>query len=69
VEIKRIRVVKPFRFALRVFERGEIGEVVEVEVPLVVCGKSIYDCYAQFPEMLHPVGVRKDEYEVVEDGI
>jgi len=60
------KVIKPFRWDPRVFDIGEIGEVVGVSEPFVFKGKPIYDFYVEFPNS-HPVGVLKEWVELVTD--
>jgi len=65
-----VRVAKPFRHGMRVFEVGEIGEVVpteQVKWPLIFDGKPVYDYYVRFGDH-YPIGVRKDEIEVISEG-
>ncbi len=59
---EQVTVRKPFRYGLRVFEVGEVGEVVEVESPLTFDGRPIYDFYVKF-QGHKPVGVRGSEVE------
>jgi len=58
----KVRVVKPFRYGLRVFE---VGEVVDVEYPLTFCGKPIFDLYVRFVRHF-PIGVTGDEVEIID---
>jgi len=60
----QVEVIKPFRYGLRIFSIGEIGEVVEVDYPLTFQGKSIYDLYVKFPNH-KPIGVHKEEVEPI----
>lgn len=56
----KVTVVKPFRHGLRVFDVGEVGEIVEVDCPLIFQGKPVYAFYVRFPGY-PPIGIRKDE--------
>ena len=58
----KVKVVKPFRHFLRIFNIGEIGTIVEVEYPLTFQDKPIYDFYVKFPDY-KPIGVYKEEVE------
>lgn len=58
----KVKVVKPFRYCLRIFGLGEVGEVVEVDYPLTFEGEPIYDLYVRFPGH-KPIGVHKEEVE------
>lgn len=60
----KVRVIKPFRHGLRVFELGEVGETTTVEYPLTSQGKPVYDYYVRFSGY-PPVGVRRNEVEEV----
>lgn len=60
----KVKVVKPFRYGLRIFDVGEIGEVVEVDYPLIWRGEPIYDFYVWFPNHM-PIGVYKEEVEPI----
>ena len=60
----KVTVITPFRHGLRVFEHGEIGEVVTVEHPLTFQGKPIFDYYVKFPGH-QPVGVHKSEVKEI----
>jgi len=63
-----VRIIKPFRYGIRVFEIGEEGTIVpiaQIEHPLEWKGKSIYDYYVRFDNHI-PIGVRKEEIEIIE---
>jgi len=60
----KVKVVKPFRYLLRIFDIGEVGEVVDVDFPLTFGGKPIFDFYVKFPDH-EPVGVKKEEVEPI----
>ncbi len=60
----KVRVVKTFRHGTRVFEVGEVGEIVDPQQALVAYrGKSIYPYYVKFPGY-YPIGVQ--DYEIEE---
>ena len=60
----KCKLVKPFRYGTRVFEKGEVATIVEVDHPVTFNGKPIYDYYAQFDNH-EPIGVLKDEIEII----
>lgn len=60
----KVKVIKPFRYCLRVFNIGEIGEIVEVDFPLTYYSKPIFDFYVKFPNH-EPMGVHKEEVELI----
>ena len=57
---KTVTVTKPFRHCLRVFEIGEVGEIVEVEHPFTFIGRPMWDFYVKFVGH-EPVGVHESE--------
>lgn len=61
----KVKVVKPFRYCMRIFTIGEVGEVVEVEHPLTFKGKPVYDFYVKF-SYHKPIGVFKEQVEMIE---
>jgi len=63
----RVRVVKPFRYGLHVFQVGEVGTVLDISVvehPLTWQGRQVYDYYVKVGGY-QPVGVQKDEIEFI----
>jgi len=62
----RVKLVKPFRYGMRIFEAGEVGEVVEAKTPLTFRGELVYDYYVKF-DGFKPIGVLAEEVEVIDD--
>ena len=63
----KVKLLKPFRYGMRVFEAGEIGKVVEVKHPLTFRGEPAYDYYVKF-DGFKPIGMLADEVEVIDEG-
>ena len=68
-----VRVIRPFRFGGRVFDVGEVGEVVEVDRPLTFRWppssqpEQVYYRYVKF-EAHRPIGVHEKEIEPIKEG-
>ena len=60
----KVEVIKPFRYGSRIFEVGEIGDVVQVGSPIMFRGKPLYDFYVKF-ENHEPIGVHEREVKVL----
>jgi hypothetical protein len=52
------------QYGTRIFEKGDVGEIVNVPYPLRYRNDLIYDFYVQF-EHYAPLGVFKDEVEEI----
>lgn len=61
----RVKLLKPFRYGMRIFEVGEIGKVVDVEHPLTFKGEPVYDYYVKFDDF-KPIGTFAEEVEVID---
>jgi len=52
------------RYGIRVFNTGEIGEIVDIKHPLTFENEPIYDYYIKF-DNFKPIGIFKTEIEIV----
>ncbi len=59
---EEITVRRQFRHGIRVFEVGEVGEIVHVEHQPTFVGKPIWDLFVKFPGH-EPVGVHESEVQ------
>ena len=60
----KVRLVKPIRYGVRIFEVGEVGIITNVKYPLTFKGELIYDSYIRFSNH-KPIGVFKTEIEEI----
>lgn len=62
----KVKLLKPFRYGVRIFEAGEIGKVVNIKHPLTFRGEQAYDYYVKFDDF-KPIGVLAEEVEVIDE--